>query len=739
MANGFFDDENTSMDINQLPIDEQMSNADELLAQDLNEVLMEENEGQWNGILTSHIVDTINNRYEYSKRQRDSDENRWLDAYQNFRGLYSKNIRFSEHEKSRVFVKVTKTKVVAAYGQLVDVLFGTDKFPISIKATKIPEGASEYVHFAAEGAPQAEGAGVPANAMEEMQPEVNPYDVGFAGDGMEVPKGAMFKDITAGIKHVLLGKNAENAGRFKEGAGIMGEPQLKPAADAAMKMEKLIHDQIQESNGATELRSALFEATLLGTGIIKGPFTYEKTLHRWTYDPETKQRSYTPHKVKVPRIEFCSIFDAFPDPNANTMEECDWFIQRHKLSPSNLRALKNRPYFDMKKIDEILDLPPNYVNEDWETAILAENSTNYPSQDRYEVLEYWGILDKKDLEKAGVELGEDYTNIEEVQVNAWVCYNKLIRIVLNPFTPKRIPYLTFWYERDPYNFFGVGVAENMSDSQQIMNGHMRMAIDNLRLAGNMVFDVDENSLVPGQSMEVFAGKVFKRAAGAPGQAIFGIKFPNTAPENMQIFDKFRQIADESTGIPSYAHGQTGVMSTTRTAAGMSMLMGAASLNVKTVVKNIDDFLLKPLGEAMFQWNMAFYEGDINIVGDLEVDAGGAASLMQNEIRSQRLTAFGQLLANPAIAPFVKIPAYIKAFVESLELDPEEFINDESQAKIYAELIGAAGGLKSQQGMGGGMPNQMGVPGAIPPPAMPGDEQFAGTPQPQGTENPGQPV
>ena len=40
-----------------------------------------------------------------------------------------------------------------------------------------------------------------------------------------------------------------------------------------------------------------------------------------------------------------------------------------------------------------------------------------------------------------------------------------------------------------------------------------------------------------------------------------------------MFDKFRQLADEATGIPSYSHGATGVQSTTRTASGMSMLMG----------------------------------------------------------------------------------------------------------------------------------------------------------------------
>ena len=44
---------------------------------------------------------------------------------------------------------------------------------------------------------------------------------------------------------------------------------------------------------------------------------------------------------------------------------------------------------------------------------------------------------------------------------------------------------------NPYQFFGVGIPENMDDAQTIMNGHARMAIDNLALAGNLVFDIDE--------------------------------------------------------------------------------------------------------------------------------------------------------------------------------------------------------------------------------------------------------
>ena len=43
-------------------------------------------------------------------------------------------------------------------------------------------------------------------------------------------------------------------------------------------------------------------------------------------------------------------------------------------------------------------------------------------------------------------------------------------------------------------------------------------------------------------------------------------------------------ADEATGMPSFSHGITDVMSTGKTAAGMSMLMGAAAQNIKAVVR-----------------------------------------------------------------------------------------------------------------------------------------------------------
>ena len=620
-----------------------------------------------------NLVGIINSRFATAEDSRQTDETRWLKSYENYRGLYKNSVKFRDSEKSRVFVKITKTKVLAAFGQLVDVIFGTGKFPIGIAETTLPEGEKENAYLDTQNpTPSIE-------ITDENRGNVeSPFDVGYEGDGKVLKAGSTYGNVES-----IEQKAADD---LTEGLSPIPQmPEISPAQKAARRMEKLIHDQIEESNGSAEIRNALLESALLGTGIVKGPFNFNKKLHQWS--AEGDEREYNPLEVRVPRIEFVSCWDFYPDPAATNIEECEYVIHRHKMNKSQLRQLRNMPYFDEETIRSCLQMGANYVEKDFESQLKDDARSDEEYGTNFEVLEYWGIMDAEYAREVGIDLDDSIDDLDEVQINAWICGDKLLRAVINPFAPYRIPYNAFPYERNPYNFFGIGVAENMDDSQQIMNGHARMAIDNLALAGSLVFDVDESALVGGQSMDVYPGKVFRRQAGMPGQSIYGLKFPNTAPENMMMFDKFRQLADEQTGIPSYSHGQTGVQSMTRTASGMSMLLGASSLNIKTVIKNLDDFLLKPLGESYFQWNMQFFEGGLDVKGDLEVKATGTNSLMQKEVRSQRLTMFLQTAQSPAIAPFVKISKLVSELAYSLDLDPDEILNDPEEAAIMAQIIG----------------------------------------------------
>ena len=628
----------------------------------------------------SSLVGLIKSKFIDAENARSFDEQRWLRSYRNYRGVYGNDMAFTESEKSKVFVKITKTKVLAAYGQLIEVLFSSGKFPVGVDPTPVPEGVAEYAHI---------------SKFKNQQPEKeSPY--GFPDDGKKLKPGSTFDSILGGLKDEY--QEAEfTEGESKDGKS---EPQISPAEITAANMEKMIHDQLDESSAVSVLRHTLFETVLLGTGVIKGPFSYEQSSHNWIKNKETGENEYSPKVKLVPRIESVSCWDFYPDPDAIRIEDAEYVIQRHVYNRSQIRDLINRPFFREEAIKESLNMGSSYQARGYESSLQDRESTDELNRKRYEVLEFWGMMDTQLAIEAGLDLDDDMDELDEVQINCWVCNGQIIRLVLNPFTPSRLPYLVCPYEINPYQFFGVGIPENMDDAQAIMNGHARMAIDNLALAGNLVFDIDETMLVPGQDMKVFPGKIFRRQSGMPGQAIHGIKFPNTSTENLMMFDRFRQLADESTGIPSYSHGTTGIQSTTRTAAGMSMLMGAAALSIKTVIKNIDDFLLRPLGETFFSWNMQFNENSPEIKGDLHIKARGTSSLMQKEVRSQRLMTFLQVASNQNLAPFVRWHTILSEIAKSLDIEPEKLINDPEKAAIFAKIMGMANGNQQNQDTGG---------------------------------------
>jgi len=656
---------------------------------------------------TGSVVDYIYSRFKRAEDARQTDELRWLRAYRNYRGLYGSDVQFTETEKSRVFVKVTKTKTLAAYGQINDVLFGNNKFPLTVNPTVLPDGVSDSVHINID--PNAEAGQEALSAAFDGEPNIS-----FLFDPNEKlkPGETMFTRME---RLGPLKDRLESLGdKVMEGPGTTASTvTFHPAMIAAKKMEKKIHDQLEESGANKQLRHTSFEMSLFGTGIMKGPFAVDKEYPNW--NEETGE--YDPLIKTVPSTSHVSIWNFYPDPDAYNMDEAEYVVERHRMTRSQMRGLKSRPFFREESIDDAIRMGESYDKKYWEQD-MEDDATNTASPERYEVLEFWGYVDTEILEANGVPIPKELKDTEQVNVNAWICNGKVLRLVLNPFKPTRIPYYAVPYELNPYSFFGVGIAENMDDTQTLMNGFMRLAIDNAALSGNLIIEVDETNLVPGQDLSVYPGKIFRRQGGAPGQGIFGTKFPNVAGENMQLFDKARVLADESTGFPSFAHGQTGVSGVGRTASGISMLMSAANGSIRNVVKNVDDYLIGPLGRAFFAFNMQF-NFDKSIKGDLEVKASGTESLMANEVRSQRLMQFIGVASSPTLQPFVKSDYIIREIAKSMDLDPDKVTNSLSDAAIQAEILKkfaqppAAPPVPEGAPQGPPMPETPGAPGSAP--------------------------
>ncbi len=210
----FMEDNKSSLSLSpDSMVKPQSSGGDEILAMpDAASTEAAKNENlKWGS-----VISFVKHKYERAKNKRKWDETRWLMAYNNYRGLYDNEVVFREDEQSRAFIKITKTKVLAAAAQIQDILFAANKFPIGIEPSPVPEGVAEMVHFD----PKAPEGKTPSSTV--VRPDI-------------LKALGPLKDQLEPIKDKL-----------KEGPGKTPTSQtFEPALEAAKGMEKLIHDQLQ--------------------------------------------------------------------------------------------------------------------------------------------------------------------------------------------------------------------------------------------------------------------------------------------------------------------------------------------------------------------------------------------------------------------------------------------------------------------------------------------------------------
>jgi len=200
----------------------------------------------------------IKQKFIAAEEGRRSDEVRWLSVYKNYRGLSEESETYRESERSKVTVKITKVKVLAAYGQISEILFGRGDFPLVIEPTPDPEGIEESVHL-----------NVVEKQMGGGDQSLDPY--GFEGDGRELAPGSV---EASAPKLGGLTKELEGAS-LKKGYSKLGEPDLKPADIAARRLNKILQDQLIDTSATKEIRRSLFEQALLSPS---SPFS-----HLWTF------------------------------------------------------------------------------------------------------------------------------------------------------------------------------------------------------------------------------------------------------------------------------------------------------------------------------------------------------------------------------------------------------------------------------------------------------------------------
>ncbi len=112
-----------------------------------------------------------------------------------------------------------------------------------------------------------------------------------------------------------------------------------------------------------------------------------------------------------------------------------------------------------------------------------------------------------------------------------------------------------------------------------------------------------------------------------------------------------------------------------------MLMTAANVALKSVVKNIDDYATVPLIESLFNFAMRWAEMD-DKRGDLDVVPMGSAALVAKEIQSERMMNALNVTMNEVLGPMTDHRYLLNEYLKALDIDPDKALRPEEE--LYAQ-------------------------------------------------------
>jgi hypothetical protein len=385
------------------------------------------------------------------------------------------------------------------------------------------------------------------------------------------------------------------------------------------------------------------------TAIMKGPVPRKRKTLEW------KDGGLVPVEKITLEWDRVDPFMAYPAPWASDPQD-GFFIERHKLSRENIEALIGVDGYSESALREILANFGSGMTElmsvDNAVATATGKSTAAGSEqtrDTVEAIQLWDSVQGKLLMEWGMSPEAVPDPDKSYPCEVWLIGSTVIKAVLNYDPLGRKPYYTASYEKIPGAFWGNGVADLIRDCQSMCNAAARALSNNMGIASGPQVGVNISRLPPGENIQSmtpwriwqFQNTDFQDAS----KPLEFFQPQSNANELMDVFEKFQTLADEYSGIPRYMTGEQ-APGAGRTASGLSMMISNASKSIKSVISSIDNNVISPLLQRLYQHNLR-YSQDPDLIGDINIVSKGAMSLVAKESAAVRRAEFLQLaLTNP---------------------------------------------------------------------------------------------
>ncbi len=604
----------------------------------------------------SKLVEYLDEVYDHFATNRQPLEENWLLSYDAFRGQYShaSEEKWKKLEgtgwRSKVFIKVTRMKVVAAVAQLYDILFqGGAILPFAIQPTPIPQNVSGVMLDSHEAKARAGN----------MQLRIEDTLKEDAFDRTE---------MTAILECAIYGMSA------------LKSPVIR------------YHNKI-----TYDYKVPLF-------GDSAGMF-----LPDWITQ---KYGRFVPGVQRMPHVsvENPTIWDLFWDPEASSPKDGFMLIHRQHVSAYALRSMANdRKMWDMEAVNRVIT---GRASASREAGTASDSTTLRPGlrdvQGRKRdivIREHWGLVPKQLLDETEAQRGDIFDG-NETEIFCITADDELVLPpIINPLPGYLKPFHFASWEDIPHEPHGVGIPENMRDAQMMMNSSIRCFIDNKALSGNVLMAIQERHLEPGQSLDIYPGAKLRLAPSAmrASDAVQWHSPPDVGRGLLDLYRLFGEVADEESAMPKLQQGLSSKQDPD-TAYGISKLLENSNRIIGSVIRRIDEGHIESVVKSLYHFYMHTDE-DESVKGDYTVQATGYSSYQDRISRGQSLIEFlSMMLSSPVLARLVKPVPFAREIAKIKDLEADDFIKTDDELKKESLQLAA---LAAQNSQGAVPPPDMG--------------------------------
>lgn len=554
--------------------------------------------------IESALLAHANGRWEEAKQSRSVIEEDLLDSLRRRRGVYS-DAKLAEIRKqggSEVYMQLTGIKCRAAAAWIKNVLFQPGERMFSVDPTPLPYEDDMIETVVQQILAEAQQAGIEADA-DQVRSEIE-------------------------------------------------QNHTKDMQERMQKMEDKIADQLAEGGFEDALQEFIDDLTTYKTAFLKGPIIRQRVEEKWRQGEGGWELVREP--VLVKEWARVSPFDMFPAPDAKRIDE-SWLIERHRVSRKELRSYIGVPGYDADAIEAVIGRYgesglEDYVSGDQARERLETSTSNQAYQsETIEGFELWDSVPGSMLIRwdggRGLLGDAQIEPFVEYDVNVWVIGSHIIKVDIADDSSLARPYYAASYDTVPGSIWGKSIPEIMRDVQDVCNGCARALVNNMAIASGPQVGINVDKVPAGEAITAMHPWKHWQFNGDMAGAISFFSPDSHASELMKIYEYFSSKADEYTGIPAFAYGQSEKTGAGATASGLSMLISSASNGIKAVIGHIDRNVIEPAVRRMYHFNM-MHDDDESIKGDAKVVAMGAKSLIVKEQMQTKRMAFMQQTANP---------------------------------------------------------------------------------------------